>query len=348
MSDWKETTIGELITLQRGHDLVQTEFIDGEYLVAGSNGPIGYHNKFTTKGPGLTIGRSGNSIGVAHFYENDFWAHNTVLYSKVFHSSFPKFVYFLLKSFDFKSFDGGSAVPTLNRNHVHPTPIRVPVDIHEQKSIADVLSSLDDKIDLLHRQNKTLEQLAETLFRQWFVEEAEESWEVGTFGDLVQPKKGKNLTKSEAIDGEYPVVAGGLEPSCYHIEANTKAPVITVSASGANAGFVRLYYIPVWSSDSSYIDETITQCVYFSYVFLKVNQRQLTDKQEGSAQPHIYPSHIMELEILKYPEKLIENFEKEVSPMFQKIKSNTNQIRTLTQLRDTLLPKLMSGEVRIL
>jgi type I restriction enzyme S subunit len=243
-------------------------------------------------------------------------------------------------------FEGTSGRQRVPKNCFDNLFLKLP-PLPEQTAIAEVLSSLDDKIDLLHRQNKTLEQLAETLFRQWFVEEAEESWEESTFGDLVKPKKGKNLTKSEAVDGEYPVVAGGLEPSCYHNEANTKSPVITVSASGANAGYVRLYHTPVWSSDSSYIDETITPYVFFSYVFLKTNQRQLTDKQEGSAQPHIYPSHIMELDMLNYPEKLIDAFEKEVTPLFQKIKSNTQQIQTLTQLRDTLLPKLMSGEVRV-
>jgi type I restriction enzyme, S subunit len=244
------------------------------------------------------------------------------------------------------NFVSGSAIPRVILKDFKSVAVPL-VNYPEQTAIAEVLSSLDDKIDLLHRQNKTLEQLAETIFRQWFVEQAEESWEEITFGKIVTPRKGKNITKSEAIEGEFPVVAGGLEPSCYHNEANTKAPVITVSASGANAGFVRLYHTPVWSSDSSYIDETITPYVYFSYVFLKVNQRQLTDKQEGSAQPHIYPSHIIELDCLNYPIALIEYFEKEVTPLFQKIKSNTQQIRTLTQLRDTLLPKLMSGEVRV-
>jgi type I restriction enzyme S subunit len=239
-----------------------------------------------------------------------------------------------------------SAYPSLKPSDIESLEILLP-PLPEQRAIAEVLSSLDDKIDLLHRQNKTLEALAETIFRQWFIEEADESWEVGKLGDLIVPKKGKNLTKSEAIAGNYPVVAGGLEPSCYHNQANTKAPVVTISASGANAGFVRIYYTPVWSSDSSYIDETITPFVYFSYIFLKVNQKQLIDKQEGSAQPHIYPSHIMELEMVKYPNILIEKFEKEVSDIFQKIKHNTQQIHTLTQLRDTLLPKLMSGEIRL-
>lgn len=262
----------------------------------------------------------------------------------------PFFIGHILQANNFQDYvdaiAGGSAQPGANAQQLADYEFILP-PLPEQTAIAEVLSSLDDKIDLLHRQNKTLEQLAETLFRQWFVEEAEESWEEITFGDKVKPKKGKNLTKSEAVDGEFPVVAGGLEPSCYHNEANTKSPVITVSASGANAGYVRLYHTPVWSSDSSYIDESITPFVYFSYVFLKVNQRQLIDKQEGSAQPHIYPSHIMELDALNYPEKLIEQFEKEVTPLFQKIKSNTQQIHTLTHLRDTLLPKLMSGEVRV-
>lgn len=236
--------------------------------------------------------------------------------------------------------------PTLNLSSLKELKILLP-SLPEQTAIAEVLRSLDDKIDLLQRQNKTLEQLAETLFRQWFVEEADESWRETKFGALVVPKKGKNITKSEVIEGQYPVVAGGLEPSCYHNISNTRSPVITVSASGANAGFVRLYHSEVWSSDSSYIDETITPFIYFSYVFLKMNQRQLTDKQEGSAQPHIYPSHIMELDMLEYPNNLIDNFEKEVTPLFLKLKSNTQQIHILTKLRDTLLPKLMSGEIRI-
>lgn len=347
MSEWKEMPIGDLITLQRGHDLVQTEFVEGEYAVAGSNGLIGFHNQFTTNGPGLTLGRSGNSIGVAHYYESPFWAHNTVLYSKQFHGSHPKFLYYLFKCLDFKSMDAGSAVPTLNRNHLYPILVKVPTDFNEQKCIAEILSSLDDKIDLLHRQNKTLEQLAETLFRQWFVEEAEEGWEKTTFGEFVKPKKGRNITKADAIEGDYAVVAGGLEPSCYHNQSNTSEPVITVSSSGANAGFVRLYHSRVWASDCSFIDDTITSYVFFSYVFLKINQEILFDKQEGSAQPHVYPSHIMEIEMFKYPKSKIEMFEEEITPVFQKIKSNTIQIKTLTQLRDTLLPKLMSGEVKI-
>ena len=178
-------------------------------------------------------------------------------------------------------------------------------------------------------------------------ERGEEDWEEGTFGDIVQPKKGKNITKDETIEGPYPVVAGGIEPSCYHNLANTNEPVVTVSASGANAGYVRLYNTKVWASDSSYIDYSITSYVYFSYIFLKINQKALFDKQVGSVQPHVYPMQIMELDCLSYPENLISKFENWSKSIFTKIKYNQQQIRTLEKLRDTLLPKLMSGVVRV-
>lgn len=346
MSDWDKCKLEDIVVFQRGHDLTETSFIKGEYPVAGSNGIINFHNEYTTLGPGLTLGRSGNSIGVTHYYKTNFWAHNTTLYSKEFKNSYPKYVYYLLKTIDFKSFNTGSAVPSLNRNHIKLIDILMP-SLLEQKIISSILSSLDDKIDLLNSQNQTLEKLAETLFRQWFMEEAKEEWEEVKLVNFIQPRKGKNITKSEAIEGQFPVVAGGLEPSCFHIQSNTKAPVITISASGANAGFVRLYNYPVWSSDSSFIDETVTSFVYTFYVFLKINQGLLFDKQEGSAQPHIYPSHIEELAILNYPVILIEKFENFIKPYFQKIKQNQTQILTLEKLRNTLLPKLISGEVRV-
>src|SRR5690606_20245743 len=106
------------------------------------------------------------------------------------------FIYYFLQTFDFKSFNVGSAVPTLNRNHIHPIDIKLP-PLPEQRAIASVLSSLDDKIDLLHRQNQTLEQMAETLFRQWFVEEAVEDWEEGRLEDFVS-------TNIASINKSYP------------------------------------------------------------------------------------------------------------------------------------------------
>jgi len=197
MGEWKECTLGDAITLQRGHDLPKSKMKDGHVPVAGSNGIIGYHNAATTNAPGVTIGRSGN-LGNAYLYTKEFWAHNTTLYVKDFKGNNELFIYYFLKTFDFKQFNVGSAVPTLNRNHIHPLDIILP-PLPEQKAITSVLSSLDDKIDLLHRQNKTLEAMAETLFRQWFVEEAQEDWEVPNLSDIAEVKNGFSFSSKNYI-----------------------------------------------------------------------------------------------------------------------------------------------------
>lgn len=126
MSDWEKKTLGDIVTFQRGHDLPKSKFKDGKYPIIGSNGVIGYHKKYTTEGRGITIGRSG-SIGNPMFHENKFWAHNTTLYVKKFQNSDPKFVYYFLKRLNFKNLNSGSAVPSLNRNYIHPCP-QIPDD----------------------------------------------------------------------------------------------------------------------------------------------------------------------------------------------------------------------------
>lgn len=370
MSEWKEVAIGDLITLQRGHDLVQTEFIDGKYLVAGSNGAIGYHNKYTTKGPGLTIGRSGNSIGVAHFYEQDFWAHNTVLYSKVFYNCHPKFVYFLFKSIDFKSFDAGSAVPTLNRNHVHPTLIKVPTDISEQKRIAETLTCLDDKIDLLYRQNKTLEQLAETLFRQWFIEEAEESWGKDILGNLFEigigrtpPRKEHQWFSTNPIDVKW-VSIKDMGTSGIYIdtvseylteEAVERFSIPVIPDNTVMLSFKMTIGRLAISTEKMLSNEAIAHFKQkaksnlfpeFLYLFLK-SFRWENLGSTSSIVEAINSQMIKEMELIIPDENKLINFKELMKPYFEKIKVNQTQIRTLTQLRDTLLPKLMSGEVRV-
>lgn len=188
--------------------------------------------------------------------------------------------------------------------------------------------------------------MAQALFKSWFGEKNAAHQKV-LFGDLVHPKKGKNITKANVKEGKVPVVAGGVEPSCYHNIANTKSPVVTVSASGANAGFVNVYHVPVWSSDSSFIDSSMTPYVYFCYIFLKSKQETLFEKQEGSAQPHIYPSHLMNLEMPLISEKLLVKYESTVSLWFERIKANTQENSVLTSIRDLLLPKLISGQLHI-
>lgn len=168
-----------------------------------------------------------------------------------------------------------------------------------------------------------------------------------TIGDYTVPKRGRNLLSKDAVFGEVPVVAGGLEPATYHNKSNTVAPVLTISASGANAGFVNLWHKSVWSSDSSYIDLSMTSDVYFWFVLLKKRQKEIFDAQTGSAQPHIYPQHIADMPICNLDKMLVSQFTAKVSPLFELIGANKEENIILSVLRNALLPKLMSGEIDV-
>ena len=168
-----------------------------------------------------------------------------------------------------------------------------------------------------------------------------------TIGDTITPKRGKGLLSKNAVFGNVPVVAGGLEPSTYHNVANTVAPVLAISASGANAGYVSLWDMPIWSSDSSFIDSSMTDDVYFWYVLLKKRQKEIYEAQTGSAQPHIYPQHIADMSMSNLNFDNVRNYTTTVTPYFETIGHNKDENVRLATTRDTILPKLMSGELDV-
>ncbi len=362
MGEWKQKQLSDLVLFQRGHDLPRTVMVEGEIPVAGSNGIIGFHNKATTKGPGITIGRSGN-IGTPHFYETDFWAHNTVLFAKELKGD-PKFVFYFLRNLDLSQFNAGSAVPTLNRNHIHEIEIQVP-DVPEQKAIAEVLSSLDDKIDLLHRQNKTLESLAQTLFRQWFIEEADDSWEVVKLGDVIQTTSGgtprrdtpeyylngnidwvksKELSGSFIFDTEEKITDEALKKSSAKLLPKN---AILIAMYGATVGEFAILANPATCNQAICALIPNDNFPYtFLYSFVKHNKEYIISVAVGSAQQNVSQILIKGLDVAVSPER-VSKYHSEVGPYFEKIKSNHHQIRTLTKCRDSLLPKLMSGEVEV-
>lgn len=150
-----------------------------------------------------------------------------------------------------------------------------------------------------------------------------------------------------AKKGNIPVIAGGLNPAAYHNQSNTLSPVVTISASGANAGYIRLWGENVWASDSSYIDNSITESVYFWYILLKIRQDEIYNKQIGSAQAHIYPRHIGEMGVGDIDCAEMLEYSKKVKVFFEKMLKNEQENKTLLLLRDTLLPKLISGEIKL-
>jgi len=235
----------------------------------------------------------------------------------------------------------GTTVTGLRQPELLKCLIRYP-DLSTQKRIGDILRSIDKKIQTNNEINDNLLQQVFALFDNQFSDITAGSCSVS---DYIFPKRGRGLLSKDAIKGDVPVVAGGLEPATYHNAANTASPVITISASGANAGFVRLWNIPVWSSDSSFIDSSITDFVYFWFVLLKKRQDEIYSSQTGSAQPHIYPQNIGSLPICELDMSEVKQYNDLVTPLFIKIGANESENVKLAHLRDTLLPKLMTGEV---
>jgi type I restriction enzyme S subunit len=317
--------------------------IDGMIPVAGSNGIIGYHNKATTNAPGITIGRSGN-LGNAYFYKVDFWAHNTTLYVKDFKGNDELFIYYFLKTFDFKQFNVGSAVPTLNRNHIHPLDVIIP-PLPEQRAIASILSSLDDKIDLLHRQNQTLEAMAEALFRQWFVEEAEEGWEEGTLGDVIELIYGKGLKKEIRTGTGYPVI-GSSGVVGYHSEFLVEGPGIVIGRKGTLGKVIYLWdnFYPI---DTTYYIKSKVESEGLLYEYFLLKTLNFEEMNSDSAVPGLNRDIALSTEIKIAPLGKLNKFNQFTSTFINKLRDNIKQIRTLEKLRDTLLPKLMSREVMV-
>jgi type I restriction enzyme S subunit len=233
-------------------------------------------------------------------------------------------------------------------------------DIDVQRKIASILSIYDNLIENNQKQIKLLEEAAQRLYKEWFVdfrfsgyEESEVvdgipiNWIDGKLGEIAEFKRGKTITKAQVTDGNVPVVAGGLEPAYYHNKANTVAPVITVSGSGANAGYARLYSTDVFASDCSYVDINTTPYLYFVYCFVKDNKSSLDALQKGAAQPHVYAKDINALKMLVPTTDILEKYCEVVSPYFEKIKSLQKIIENAQQARDRLLPKLMNGEIEV-
>jgi restriction endonuclease S subunit len=258
--------------------------------------------------------------------------------------------YYLVNSYEkLLSAAVGAAQQNLGSKQISAMTINLPL-LDQQKKIANILGSLDEKIELNRRMNETLEQLGQALFRHYFIDKARQSngnVETVPLGKKFHPKRGRSLQARDMICGNTPVISGGLKPAGFHNEANTTTPVITISASGANAGFVSVWGEPVWSADSSYIDSTITKYVYTYYLFLKNKQKEIYDMQSGSGQPHIYPKHIELLKIVDLSDLELDNFEQRVRQLFDMIHENKKQIDYLSNIRDALLPKLISGEIEV-
>ena len=274
-----------------------------------------------------------------------------------------RFLYYVMLSRDFymqaDTVAIGAAQRTISLTALRNMEVELP-SMEIQHRIATILSRYDSLIENYQKQIKLLEEAAQRLYKEWFVDlhfpghentnivdGVPEGWTPSQLGQLVEFKRGKTITKKDVIDGDIPVVAGGLEPAYHCNKSNTAERVITVSGSGANAGFTRMYFEKVWASDCSFVDASTTPFLHFVYCFLKDNKTRIDHLQKGAAQPHVYAKDINSLEICVSSESVLKSFEEKVSKCFDTIASLQSQLRLLTEARDRLLPKLMSGEITV-
>ena len=375
MEEWKEYKLGDILNFRRGHDLPKTKMIEGDIPVGGSNGIIGYHNEYTPITPCITIGRSGN-VGTPYIYDKC-WAHNTVLYIDDFKGNDPKFLYYLLKTLPLSSFGGGSAVPTLNRNHIHPMIVKFCKNLTTQQKIADILSSLDDKIEVNRRINEQLEELAGALFKSWFVDfepfkdgefvESElgmipKGWKVVSLGSLMSYAGGSQPPASEFIDEYKDGYIRFIQIRDYATDSHvTYIPIskrnklcdvkdIMIARYGASLGRIcyglrGAYNVALAKVTPKYdYYREFLRCYLSSHEFYEgINKKGNRAVQAGFNQGDIDSFY------LSFPdnENIIKKFEEISSYLFEMRLHLEEEITHLTTLRDTLLPKLMSGEIKI-
>ena len=370
MRGWKEFYIqdlGEILNHKRVPlNSMQRIKRQGVYPYYGASGIVDYIDDFIFEGEHVLISEDGENLvsrkaPIAFIASGQFWVNNHAHIFKAKDSSLQRLVGYLLNSYDLNEFITGAAQPKLSKAALCSIPFFLPASPCEQKAIAAVLSSLDDKIDLLHRQNATLEGMAEALFRQWFVVEAKDEWEEGRLGDFaVNVKDTVNPSK---------LSAGTIYLGLEHIEKKSLSQVkygdstsvlsnkFTFQENDILFGKLRPYFHKVCMATTQGICSTDILVIrprkseYFCFCLFAFFQNDVVDYASlasgGTRMPRTDWKTLKDYPIAKPDVDTLQEFNKLVEPALLRIKFNITQIRTLEKLRDTLLPKLMSGEVRV-
>ena len=253
----------------------------------------------------------------------------------------------------------GAAQPALTISRLKNLSLNIP-SISVQQKIASILSSYDRLIENNTRRIRLLEQMAENLYKEWFVrfrfpgyENVEivnglpKGWKINSLKEICEFKRGRNITSAEMCDGIIQVISAGVAPSGYHNKANVHGVSVTMSSSGANAGYISIHYDDIWAADCSYISEKETEDIYYVYELLNNIRQVINNFQIGAAQPHVYPKDINRIKTCVPPKELRIKANTNLSKIHKEIHKLYKQNQLLTRQRDLLLPRLMSGKLEV-
>ena len=340
MGNWRNGELGNFITLKRGFDLPQQKREDGQVPIFSSSGITGTHSTAMVNAPGVITGRYG-TIGEVFYAAKDFWPLNTTLFVEDFHGNDAKFIYYFLKTLEWSKFTSASAVPGINRNTVHKETVSLP-DIETQRRIASTLSMFDEKIKINTEINDNLQQQAQAIYSSMFIDNPDPAWSHGHLSDLITVKYGKDHKK--LADGIYPVYgSGGIMRYVERPLYNKESVLIPRKGTLNNVMYVNQ---PFWSVDTMFYTEMkLPNVAKFVYHFVKA--KDLASMNAGSAVPSMTTDILNAMEVVIPSASALEEFESLVAPMYEAMEANDVQSKALSQMRDTLLPKLMSGEIDV-
>lgn len=353
-NNWKTYKLSDALEIKYGKDHKKVQ--DGTIPIYGTGGIMRYGNQALYDKETILIPRKGSLNNI--FYLNEpFWSVDTIFWSKINEEvAFPKYLFYNLKVLDFASMDVGSAIPSLTTELLKKIEIELP-SLQEQKSIASILSTIDDKIENNLAINKTLEEMAMALYKHWFVDfgpfqdgefvdselgRIPKGWEIGKLEDLLEIKYGKDHKKLE--EGNIPVYGSGgimryVNESLYDKES------ILIPRKGTLSN---LFYVsqPFWSVDTMFYSKIKDIC-FGKYIFYFLKSADLASMDVGSAVPSLTTELLKRIQIIIPPKSIVNEFNEIMNSKFNIIESNIKENQTLTQLRDSLLPKLISGDLRL-
>ena len=356
MGNWKNGELGDFVTLKRGFDLPQQKREDGQVPIFSSSGITGTHSTAMVKAPGVITGRYG-TIGEVFYAAKDFWPLNTTLFVEDFHGNDAKFIYYFLKTLEWSKFTSASAVPGINRNTVHKEIVSLP-DIETQRRIASTLSMFDEKIKINTEINDNLADLLQTIYQGRFGNDIL-AVNQGVLSDICSYSTDK-VAVSELNVRTYFSTENMLSGKAGSTEA-TSLPT-TSQTTACHKGDTLISNIRPYFKKIVYCEDkcgcstdvlcfTPSQPCYSAYLFSTLYADKffafMVAGSKGTKMPRGDKQQIMTYPVVLPSEEELAGFNTIASPLLEQIYSNRAENKRLSILRDTLLPKLMSGEIDV-
>jgi putative type-1 restriction enzyme hindVIIP specificity protein len=367
----------DFIRLNRGFDLPDYKIEKGEYPVITSTNIKAFHKEYKVEGPMVVTGRSG-SLGKVQYIEGRCWPLNTSLYVKDYKGNFPRYVYYFLQMMHLEQYNAGAGVPTLNQNHLHSLKIKIHKKKLQQK-IASILSSYDRLIENNTRRIRLLEQMAENLYKEWFVrfrfpehENVEmvnglpKGWEIKIIADFGRIETGKTppMSNRDLYGGDILFV----KTPDMHGKMFVRSTSETLSQEGNN--YQRTKLLPINSIMVSCIGTAgvVSINTNLAHTNQQINSiilnnledlewlyyacRQLKPTIElfgatGATMTNLSKGKFEKLKIVVPKVDFRGAFHKRIRPYFKEIYALEQQNTLLTRQRDLLLPRLMSGKLEV-